>query len=270
MPSFQRMLCLAKFELYRLFLTKRGALALVAFATAWFLILRYLVSSAATIVSSKMFQDMAEQVFGMLGLSELLTWEVPELAIYWLVAVYSFPVFSLFAASDQTCADRTRGTLRFISLRASRVEIVCGRFAGQLAIMAILIALTLVATSLMAAYNNSEILIVAITQSLYLFTALFIVILPFVGLMTFINSFVRSSRLALVLSLLFFGLGPLIIALLEYKLAGAASLNYIFPGIQISDIVDPQNTATINHFIPIIQAAAYLLLANIIMKRSAL
>ena len=98
MHSFQRMLCLAKFELYRLFLTKRGALALVAFATAWFLILRYLVSSAATIVSSKMFQDMAEQIFGMLGLSELLTWKVPELAIYWLVAVYSFPVFALFSA----------------------------------------------------------------------------------------------------------------------------------------------------------------------------
>jgi len=270
MASMHRVLSLASFEMYRLFLTKRGALALVAFATAWFFILKYLIGSAATIVSSQVFKDAVEQVFGMLGISELLNWQVPELAIYWLVAVYSFPIFVLFAASDQTCADRTRGTLRFISLRATRVEIVIGRFLGQVSINTILVALTLIATTAMAGYSNSSLISEALSMLPSLFLALFIIIMPFVALMSFINSFIRSSRMALIFAMLFFGLGSMIVAYIEYKLSIGPVLNYIFPGIQINDMVNPGKADWGSYLVPIAQTLAYLLGANLIMARSSL
>ncbi|MEW6984508.1 ABC transporter permease subunit [Colwelliaceae bacterium 6471] len=270
MHSFKRIVCLAKFELVRLFLTKRGALALAAFATAWFLILYYLVSSAATIVTSAAFQEMAKQMFGMLGLSQLLKWPVPEMAIYWLLSAYSFPVFALFAASDQTCSDRTRGTLRFISLRASRSEIVIGRFFGQVMIIAILIFVTLLATSGMATYRDSEIFIPALMRSISLFGNLFIVVLPFIAFMSFINSFIRSSRLSLIVCSLFFGLGPLVIGLLEYNIGATTYLDYLLPGVQISDMLGQEKIIWSHFSIPLMQTAFYLVLADLTMKRSAL
>ncbi|MCW8832345.1 MAG: hypothetical protein OQK03_03405, partial [Colwellia sp.] len=60
--SFHRIWCLAKFELVRMFLTKRGAIAIAAFAMAWFFILYYAVSRADELVSSDLFVTIAHQV----------------------------------------------------------------------------------------------------------------------------------------------------------------------------------------------------------------
>lgn len=268
--SLFRMWALAKFELIRLFFTKRGTLALLAFITAWFLILYYPVNSAVSIVASDGFKEMAKDTFGMLGLSELLNWQVSEFTLYWLIALYSFPVFALGASSDQTCADRTRGTLRFISLRATRNEILFGRFLGQTLIIAILILLTLLATAGMAWWRDSNLLVPALLKVGQLFIELTIVVLPFIALTSFFNSFLRSAKLTSVITLLFFGLGTILVSLLSYKIASAHYLNYIFPGVQLSDIVGQNIFSLTNYIIPIVQTCCYLTLASIFMKRSAL
>ncbi|NQY65033.1 MAG: hypothetical protein HRT38_15140 [Alteromonadaceae bacterium] len=131
LQGIQRIWCLAKFELVRLFMTKRGALALAAFVTVWSFILYYAIGSAVEYVASKSTQTIGYMLLSAEGMDKLLKWPVPELIVYWVLAVYSFPMFSLIASSDQTCTDRTRGTLRFISLRATRAEILLGRFLGQ-------------------------------------------------------------------------------------------------------------------------------------------
>ena len=263
-----RIWALIKFELIRLFFTKRGMLAVLAFATAWFIILYYPVNSAVSIVSSEGFKDMAKQMFGVLGLSELLNWPVSELALYWLIAIYSFPVFALIASSDQTCADRTRGTLRFISLRASRNEILFGRFLGQVLIISTLILLTLLATVVMATWRDTSLFIPALTKSLYLFKELLIAVLPFIALMAFFNSFLRSAKLTAVITLLFFGLGSIFISILEYQAPIAIHLNYLFPGMQLDAVVGQQGLDMSHYVIPLIQTVAYLTLASIFMKRS--
>ncbi len=268
--SLLRTWALAKFELIRLFLTKRGMLAIMAFATAWFLILYYPVNSAVGIVSSDGFKEMAKDTFGILGLSTLLNWQVSEFTLYWLIALFSFPVFALGASSDQTCADRTRGTLRFISLRATRNEILFGRFLGQVLIIAILILLTLFATITMAWWRDSTLLGPAILKAAQLFIELVIVVLPFIALTSFFNSFLRSAKLTSIMTLLFFGLGSMLIGLLSYKIASAQYLNYIFPGVQLSDIVGQDKLTIIHYLIPLIQTCGYLTLASIFMKRSAL
>jgi len=268
--SAHRTWCLAKFELIRLFLTKRGGLALAAFATAWFFILYYLVSSAVMFVSSDMFKDMAQQLFGALGLTTLLKWQTPELAIYWLVAIYTFPIFSLFAASDQTCSDRTRGTLRFISLRATRNEIVFGRFLGQVLIIVILVAVTLIATVLLATYRDSSLFIGAAMKSFSIFTNLTIAILPFIAFMAFINSFISSSRLAIVNTGLFFGLVPMFITLISYKLSIVSYLHFLIPGMQLSEMVGQEAFVLANYLIPSLQTIFYIIVATVIMKRSSL
>jgi len=268
--SFWRIWALIKFELIRLFFTKRGMLAVLAFATAWFIILYYPVNSAVSIVSSENFKDMAKQMFGVLGLSELLNWPVSELSLYWLIAIYSFPIFAVIASSDQTCADRTRGTLRFISLRASRNEILFGRFLGQVMIISALILVTLLATMIMAIWRDASLFVPALTKSLYLFKELFIAVLPFIALMAFFNSFLKSAKLTAVITMLFFGLGSIFIAILEYQIPAATHLNYVLPGVQLDDVVGQQGLGLSHYIIPLVQTSAYLALASIFMKRSAL
>jgi len=268
--SFRRIWVLARFELTRLFLTKRGMIALAAFATVWFIVLYYLVSSAVTIVSSEVFQDVAKKLFGALGVSDLLEWPVPELAIYWLIAAYLFPCFSLFSASDQTCSDRTRGTLRFISLRSTRSEIIIGRFLGQILITSILILVTILATVIMAAYRDFSLLADSVLRAIKLLVDLSIIVLPFIAFMTFLNSFLKSSKMAIVVCTLIFGLGPFIVSLLAYKLPIAMHLNYLFPGKQIADLLGETAIVTANYSLPVIQSVFFLILANMIMKRTSL
>lgn len=262
--------CIAKFELTRLMLTKSGLLTLLAFTTIWFIILYYPVNSALELIYSRTFKDIANQIFGVLGLKELLTWLVPEMAIYWLIAIYSFPIFAITLASDQTCADRERGTLRFISLRATRSEIVYGRFIGQVMILGLLITLTLLATILMASFRDSNLMIPAFIKAGELFINLFIVVLPFVALMAFFNSFTRSSKKAIIFSVLFFCFTPLIFSSMQYLLGFGEILNYIRPGYRISDIINPASTQFSIYAIPLAQMMFFIICAQLVMKRSAL
>ncbi len=268
--SFHRIWCLAKFELVRMFLTKRGAMAIAAFATAWFLILYYVISTANDLVSSDTFVTIAYQVFSGATMREILSWPVPELAVFWVVAVYSFPIFALIATSDQTCADRSRGTLRFIALRATRAEILFGRFMGQVLILAVLIACTLTATLLMASFRDASLFFVGLIKAMDIFKSILIAVMPFVALMAFFNSFLRSARLAIIVSFLFFVIIPLIIAFIEYKLGINTYITYLVPGVQLSDVINQKNLLLNSYVIPIAQVCGYLLVGSVIMKRSSL
>ncbi|WDE06794.1 ABC transporter permease subunit [Thalassomonas viridans] len=268
--SFQRAWSLASFELIRLFFTRRGALALAAFVTVWGFILYYPVSSAAAMVSSESFKGMATSLFGSFGLSELLTWRAPELAIYWLVAVCFFPLFTLYAASDQTCADRSRGTLRFISLRASRTEILLGRFFGQALILFLLMLVTLLAVLAMAVYRDSGVLLDSSLKGLALLKELVIAVLPFIALMSFFNSFIRSARLAIVACLLFYGFMLIFVGIIESWFAPFSVLNYLLPGIQLRGVINQQGADMGLYLIPLGQTLGYLLAGDVIMRRSRL
>lgn len=268
--SMSRMFTLASFELVRLFLTKRGLLAIGAFSLVWFFILYYPVNYAADLVTTAEFRGAVEQLFGALGLNALLDWPVAELALYWLVAVYTFPLFTIAASSDQTCSDRARGTLRFISLRSTRNEILLGRFLGQVLITSILAILTLVATILLAMWRDTALALPAALLSATLFFNLFIAILPFVALMSFFNSFLNSAKLTIIWTILFFGIGSLVISLLSFKWPEAQYLNYLYPGTQLKHVVSQGSLSFSIYAIPLVQTIAYLALSSILMKRSAI
>jgi len=89
-------------------------------------------------------------------------------------------------------------------------------------------------------------------------------------MMTLLNSFLRSSKMAVVICTLIFGLGPFIIGLLAYKLPIASHLNYIFPGMQITELLGQTEIALTNYSLPIIKSVIFLIIANIIMKRTSL
>lgn len=266
----KRLAQIAQFELVRLFLTKRGLLAVAAFAICWLLILRYPIAQSVTLISSPDFADLARQAFGAIGISKLLDWPESELAVYWLIALFSFPSFCLFLCSDQTVGDRQRGTLRFLSLRATRSEIIIGRFLGQLLILAALLFVTLMATVAMLGYREPSLLLSGLSRSFMLLFYLLVAVMPFIALMSFLNTFARSSRLAFVLAILFFAGGNIVIGLLTWQWPAFEVLNYIFPGYQLDLMAGQRAGITLALGLPLLQTAVLLIAGERIFARSSL
>ncbi|WP_409425088.1 ABC transporter permease subunit [Pseudoalteromonas sp. RW-H-Ap-1] len=265
-----RLTQIAGFELVRMFLTKRGLIALAAFALVWLVILRYPIGQAVGIISSPDFEQIARDISGSIGLSKLLDWPESEFAMYWLIALYSFPVFSLFICSDQTVGDRERGTLRFLSLRSTRFEILFGRFLGQLAVLTCLVGITLIATLAVLGFREPSLLAGGLGRAVSIFLILIVTFSPFVALMSLINTFASSSRLAIVLAILYFTAGGIIVGLLEWQLPALSVLDYLFPGVQI-ELLAGQNLPLLSALaIPLVQTAVLLAVAQRIFARSSL
>jgi ABC-type transport system involved in multi-copper enzyme maturation permease subunit len=253
-----------------MFLTKRGLIALAAFALVWLVILRYPIGQAVGIISSPDFEQIARDISGSIGLSKLLDWPEAEFAMYWLIALYSFPVFSLFICSDQTVGDRERGTLRFLSLRSTRFEILFGRFLGQLAVLTCLVGITLIATLAVLGFREPSLLAGGLGRAVSIFLILIVTFTPFVALMSLINTFASSSRLSIVLAILYFTAGGIIVGLLEWQIPALSVLDYLFPGVQI-ELLAGQNLPLLSALaIPLVQTAVLLAVAQRIFARSSL
>lgn len=265
-----RLTQIAGFELIRMFLTKRGLIALAAFAVVWLVILRYPIGQAVGIISSPDFEQIARDISGSIGLNKLLDWPEAEFAMYWLIALYSFPVFSLFICSDQTVGDRERGTLRFLSLRSTRFEILFGRFLGQLAVLTCLVGITLVATLAVLGFRDPSLLVGGVGRAVSIFLILIVTFAPFVALMSLINTFASSSRLSIVLAILYFTAGGIIVGLLEWQIPALSVLDYLFPGVQI-ELLAGQNLPLLSALaIPLVQTAVLLVVAQRVFARSSL
>jgi Cu-processing system permease protein len=265
-----RLTQIAGFELVRMFLTKRGLIALAAFALVWLVILRYPIGEAVGIISSPDFEQIARDISGSIGLNKLLDWPEAEFAMYWLIALYSFPVFSLFICSDQTVGDRERGTLRFLSLRSTRFEILFGRFLGQLAVLTCLVGITLVATLAVLGFRDPSLLAGGVGRAVSIFLILIVTFAPFVALMSLINTFASSSRLSIVLAILYFTAGGIIVGLLEWQIPALSVLDYLFPGVQI-ELLAGQNLPLLSALaIPLVQTAVLLVVAQRVFARSSL
>lgn len=266
----RRCWAIARFELNRLFFSKRGWVALAAFSLLWFFIFKYLISRGADLMHSEMFRDMAQSAFGQLGFGALYQLPMAELAIYWLIAIYIYPPLALVISSDQTASDRQRGTLRFLTLRSSRSEILFGRFVGQLLILGILAGATLMGCWLMGGVKQPDLLLSAATTSLGLWGYLMYALLPFVAFMALLNSFLSSSRQSLMLAIIFLGGAQLLVAVASHYIPVVDMLNYAIPGNEFSKLLSTPGQGLQAWLQPLLQSALLLAIAWFISRRSKL
>ena len=115
-----------QFEFSRVFLSSRGWMYLFTFGLVWYFLLNSVILNISNFIGSN------------------AGWPVPELASYWKVSVYLFPLLCLVMTANQTCSDRGRGTLRFLVLRASRDSIYFGRFFAQILLQMVLVVATVI------------------------------------------------------------------------------------------------------------------------------
>ena len=78
---------IARFEVFRLFGSRRGWVSLIGFALVWAMLLYYVIFRASRLLARDGGSSLAGAALEYLGMDQLTNWRVPELAVYWLLAL---------------------------------------------------------------------------------------------------------------------------------------------------------------------------------------
>ncbi|NRB23359.1 ABC transporter permease subunit [Shewanella sp.] len=265
-------LILAKFELKKLLFNPKGLIALIAFALVWMLILLYPIRGASDILLSPDFRQLIAGIFGESSVDKLFQWQVAEMAIFWVAALYLFPLFSIFVSADQFASDKSRGSFRFLILRTGRDSLFFGRFIGHMLIQSLLLMLTVAATILLALSRESSLLLPALSSGLVVFINIFIILLPYTALMALLSLYANSARQATIYAILLWAVSAIVIAIVNSQLPAVGELlSWILPGAQLSMMINTQGISSLIYApIPLIQAGVLLFLGRSYMQRSSL
>lgn len=265
-------LILAKFELKKLLFNPKGLIALIAFALVWMLILLYPIRGASDILLSPDFRQLIAGIFGESSVDKLFQWQVAEMAIFWVAALYLFPLFSIFVSADQFASDKSRGSFRFLILRTGRDSLFFGRFIGHMLIQSLLLMLTVAATILLALSRESSLLLPALSSGLVVFINIFIILLPYTASMALLSLYANSARQATIYAILLWAVSAIVIAIVNSQLPAVGELlSWILPGAQLSMMINTQGISSLIYApIPLIQAGVLLFLGRSYMQRSSL
>ena len=247
---------IATTELKRTLITRRGLISLAAFALVWLLLLTLLISKAPMLIANG-------TAFGSIIESEsilsLAKWSVPEFGIFWIIAVYLFPMCCVVFAADQTASDKTRGTLKLLTLHTSRASLFFGRFVGLMLVQSAIIALALLSTVIVAAIRDPSLIAPSLSSSLFIWVNLLIVLAPYTALMALISLFAKSGMQAVNYAAILWILAFFAVYWLSSRFPEAAVLKSLFPGSQVRELVQHHNWNSLSTALtPALQTLCFL------------
>lgn len=261
----------SEFELYRMFSTRRGIVSVVTFAVVWYFILFYPLRFAASVMVQEKQAMHGLSFFDFIGLGAYQNWSVPELNVFWHFGLFIFPMLSITLAADQTCSDRERGTLRFLSLRSSRNAIFFGRFAGVILIQLLFILFAGLSAFGLALYRDSAQLSIGLQDLTIILLNLLLVILPFNAMMAALSASVKSVRQATLWAILIWACLSGLINLLSYYLPSLIFLKILIPGEQLTELAHLNAWQTLQLAdIPLLQSLVLLSVGRWILARQPL
>ncbi len=259
---------IANQELLASFASKRGLFVTSIFILIWTLLLFYPIRFSAEAMHNPDMGSMMMSLLGLVGLEPLKNWLLAEFAVYWVVALFLFPTFSLLIAADQMISERNRGGLRFLTLRCSRGQIYFGRFFGHLFIQGILLGLTLVITYLLLLVNNSQYWVDGLKIMPLMFLNILIATSPFVALMSFLSVVMKSVRMATLMALVILSFGGFLINYLAGFLPLLGTLNYWIPGIQLVQMAQTTpSIALLSLWSPLMQTIGFLFVGYVFFRK---
>jgi len=245
---------IARNEWSRLLMSKRGWLSITAFVLIWVVFLVYVISPAARYLSSPETGGLIGMFADQFSFSAFRNWQSIEIALYWVFTLYLLPFFTMVTAADQIASDKTRGTLRFLLLRASRLQVFFGRFIGQFGIQVLMVLITISSVLVLVAVNSPDTLQDALNEAPIVIVNLALVLLPYVALMSLVSVLASSARQATV-----------------FAIIGWILVWLVLGGSQLGTLVRTGGWDTLNLApIPIIHTVVLLTLGWFAMHRRAL
>jgi Cu-processing system permease protein len=260
---------IAQHEVLKLFGTRRGWLSLLAFALVWGILFAFVIEPAARLLSNQETTGLIGLLLGDQAGRVINNWRTLEVSLYWLVALYTMPFFAILMSADQIASDRSRGTLRYLTLRCSRLTLYFSRFIGQLVIMALLVAVTYVGSIAMSALHDVERAQQMLPDAPAVMINVWLVLMPYVALMSLLSVLARSSRQATVFSVVLWIGVWLAIRFVQNRFDSATWLSYadwIMPGAQIRGLLSLSDWETLQLApIPLAHTVVLLLIGAVFM-----
>jgi Cu-processing system permease protein len=270
-PARMQTWLIAQQELVASFARKRGIFVSAVFIIVWSWLLFYPIRFSAEAMNNSDNGSLVFTVLSILGLEPLKDWLLAEFAVYWVVALYLFPAFSLLMASDQMISERKRGGLRFLTLRCSRAQIFFGRFLGHILIQVFLLVVTLGITYLLLLINNPQYWLEGLQILPLLLFNLILVTSPFVALMSLLSVVMNSVRMAILIAIIMLVLSSWIINSLAVNFDFLSVLNYFVPGVQVSTMAQQSpSIALLSLWIPAVQSIGFLALGYGLFRRQSI
>lgn len=265
MQTLRNTYLIAATELSRILITRRGLISLCAFALVWLLILTTIIRSAPMLVQN------GASIGSMLGSETILSiarWKVAEFGVHWFIALYVFPIFCVIYAADQTASDRTRGTLKLLTLHTSRSSLFLGRFFGMMAVQSLVIALTLISTLVVVAIREPTLIPDSISNAFFVWINLIIVLAPYTALMAVISLLAKSGMQALTYASILWIVLLFAISWVSSRYPEAELLKTIFPGSQVSTLITHHDWSSLGTMlVPAVQTLVFLVFGLFIMHR---
>lgn len=253
MQFLRSMWIIIRFEFSRVFLSARGWMYLFTFGLVWYFVLNYVVLNITPLVAQN------------------AGWPVPELTSYWQVALYLFPGLCLMITANQTCSDRSRGTLRFLVLRADRDSIFFGRFIAQMLIQMVLVVVTVATVFIAAVMHDRSLMGAGLVSAAIIVTNLLFVLVPITAMMSFLSLMVNSTRQVTVLAILIWVLASAVIKGVSSYFPFFEVFDLLIPGRQLSELAGLPQAETLSlAYIPLLQGLVLLVAGRLLMQRASL
>ncbi len=263
-----RLVALAQDELLRLLSTKRGMVSLIGFLLIWIAVLNYGILPAAAFFVGASDSGLTEVLLPRLGLEAWRQWPAPELAVYWVISLYLLPFFALLASADQTASDRSRGTLRYLVLRCSRIEIFLGRFLGQMVVMLLVILTTLASVLIVIVLYNPDVLAASLARAPVILVNLLLLVMPYIALMAWVSVMAKSARQATMYALILWISVSLLVGYLQATYGPMQLLDWALPGSQVGQLVRLADWQTLSYApIPVVHTLIFLALGAFMMRQ---
>ncbi len=264
-------LAICRYEWARLFLTTRGWLSIVAFVLVWAVLLNYVIAPAASHINSPNTNSIPSLLFSRFSLAALANWPPIEIGLYWYIALYLMPFFSLLIAADQFASDKTRGTLRYILLRTSRTALFFGRFLSHCLLQVLLVLVTLGSVLLLIALNSPQFLPDAIQTATVTFINLALLLMPYVALMALVSVLAKSARQATLFAIVGWIVLSLLLRYVQSRFGPIAILDWVLPGSQVPSLIKLSGWDTLNLApVPLIHTVFLLFIGWFAMRRAEL
>ncbi len=263
-----RILIIAQDEILRLLSTRRGILSLLGFVLIWVGVLNYGILPASAFFVGANESGLTELLLPRLGLTAWQQWPAPELAVYWVVSLYLLPFMALITSADQTASDRSRGTLRFLILRCSRLELFLGRFAGQCVIMTLVVLATLGSVLFVIGLNSAELMPASLARTPVIMVNLVLLVLPYIALMAWVSVMARSARQATLYAVIVWLGVSLLVGYVQSRFGPLPILDWALPGSQVGQLLRLSDWQTLDYAaIPVVHTLILLLLGGFMMRR---
>jgi hypothetical protein len=191
--NWHRTLELALFDLRWSIFRRKGLMYILPFGLFWYLVLKRFYDGAANWLQSSDFLMLAGTRFDLEIISRLFVELPPSLSAFFILAIYTTPLFTMLAANDLFATDLGSGYFRFLITRCHRIEIFLARCLGSLMMIASCTLVSGAAALLIATFIEAYPATLAAAYFVKISTILMLYSIPFIAGMAVLSAMLNSA-----------------------------------------------------------------------------